>query len=194
MSFYSKYELVEVLRDDGVKTFQAREIATGKPVEVHLVVGQPGKSEPPFELLDKVRSLPAENRSRVVETGEHMGTPYVVTLPLDGYASFRDWVAAVSAPAKPRTDSLSRVGRWKIPAVESKPAAPAPSLPPPPTTERVPQPETPDITRMFSTAELVIPSQTVESPQPPAAPPPAPTPASSSEAGMDEFEKLFFSK
>ena len=148
MSFYNKYELVEVLRDDGVKTFQARELENERPVEVHLIVGQPGKSEPPYDLLEKIRAFTPENRSHVVEIGDHMGTPYVVTLPLGGFASFRDWVASKSAEAKPAYDPLARVGTWKLPtgspsspAVTKKQAAPVPV---PPTIRPV---ETPDITR-----------------------------------------------
>ena len=38
MSLYERYELLDLNRDDGVKTFEAREIATGRPVKVHLFV------------------------------------------------------------------------------------------------------------------------------------------------------------
>ena len=37
MSFYEKYELLDLQRDEGVKSFLAREIATGRPILVHLM-------------------------------------------------------------------------------------------------------------------------------------------------------------
>ena len=99
MNFYQKYELLEVLRDDGVKSFQGREIATGRDVEVHLIVGIPGKSEPPYDLVDKIRQLSEATKTHLLEVGEHLGTPYIVTLPLQGFASLRDWVQSKAAPA-----------------------------------------------------------------------------------------------
>src|SRR5579871_2554159 len=36
LSLYERYELLDLNRDLGVKTFEAREIATGRPVKVHL--------------------------------------------------------------------------------------------------------------------------------------------------------------
>ena len=100
MGLYKKYELLEVLHDDGVKTFRARENETGRLVEAHLFLGQAGNSAPPVELLDQVRNLPHDSRMHVVEVGEQMGTPYVVTLPLDGFRCFREWLGAkaVAAP------------------------------------------------------------------------------------------------
>ncbi|HUQ93090.1 MAG TPA: hypothetical protein VM120_15520 [Bryobacteraceae bacterium] len=202
MSFYEKYELVEVLRDDGVKTFQAREIANGRIVEVHLIVGQPGKSEPPYDLLEKVRAFGPESSQRILEIGDQMGTPYIVTLPLEASGGFREWVAKNSAP-KPAYDPLARVGRWKLPAGGSLSASPTP--PPPPSTPSMPPPiqrpaagDAPDITRMFNTAELVIPKKTAP-PAPgsstdrfatPSMPPPAPAPP----AGDDEFDRLFMAQ
>jgi hypothetical protein len=36
MSIYSTYDLTDLVRDDGIKTFSAHEIATGRPVQIHL--------------------------------------------------------------------------------------------------------------------------------------------------------------
>src|SRR5689334_23552617 len=132
MSFYKKYELIDVLRDDGVKTVQAREIESGRMLEVHLFVGVPGKSDPPYALLEAIRGIPSERRAPIVETGEHMGTPYVVTLPLEG--GLRDWVQANQGPSKAEAhgspETLARVGRWKIPSSMRDPGSPDPTPPP----------------------------------------------------------------
>jgi hypothetical protein len=191
MSFDKKYELVEVLRDDGVKTFRARESATGRMVELHVLVGQPGKSEPPFDLLEKVRKLPPEQRTAIVETGEHMGTPYIVTLPITDAANFREWVAARAAAAPvPKAaaayDPLLRVGHWKVPRASGESPTVTPmSLelhPPTPRTHKPPPlkpAETaPDITVVFNTAELMIGQQMKPAPAAPLSPPPPPAPQS----------------
>ncbi|HSR05540.1 MAG TPA: hypothetical protein VLM42_00195, partial [Bryobacteraceae bacterium] len=77
MSLYERYELLDLNRDDGVKTFEAREIATGRPVKVHLFV-RPGA---PLQaaLLKAIDHLSEPDLQRIVERGKHEGTPYVVT-------------------------------------------------------------------------------------------------------------------
>jgi len=190
MSFYKKYELIDVLRDDGVKTFQAKEIESGRLLEVHLIVGIPGKSDPPYSVLEAIRTIPPERRTLLVETGEHMGTPYVVTLPLSG-ATLRDWVQANKGEPGGTPETLARVGRWKIPASIRDSGAAEPPVPPVTKRQNIPQPDTPDITRMFKTAEIVVPPK--EDPKPwatgqlPAATPSMP-PAS---ASHDDFDILF---
>ncbi len=169
MSLYQKFEIGEVIRDDGVKSFQARDLTTGRQVQVHLIMGIPGRLPPPFELLDQLKQLPPQNRAHVLETGEQSGTPYVVTLPLEGFAGFRDWLTektggtlrTTAVPPK-EANPLSRVGRWKIPALgEPAPAAPPPPAPPPL-----------DSTRVFGQPSLGI--QRPAPVPPPVAPPPPP--------------------
>ncbi|MBL8175934.1 MAG: hypothetical protein JNK48_14755, partial [Bryobacterales bacterium] len=181
MNFYQKYELLEVLRDDGVKSFQGRELSTGREVEVHLFVGVPGKSEPPYDLVDKIRNLSGESRSHLLEVGEHLGTPYVVTLPLQGFSHLRDWVNAKSATAAPPPargyDPLSRVGRWRVPPASPPAPAPAPAVPAAGS----------DITAMFNTAEMLPMSATAPPPASLQPPPAVPSPASVA----DEFDQMF---
>ncbi|MCS7026866.1 MAG: hypothetical protein NZV14_18875 [Bryobacteraceae bacterium] len=131
MSLYEKYELLEPVHDDGIKTFRGRENATGRFVEIHLFVGLPGKTEPPLELFAEVKRLSPRDCTRLLEYGEHLGTPFVVTLPLEGFQNFREWLATqkpAPAPPKPAYDPLSRVGRWKIP-VSPPPAQPSQEAP-----------------------------------------------------------------
>ncbi|MBL8232677.1 MAG: hypothetical protein JNL98_29535 [Bryobacterales bacterium] len=169
MSLYQKYELLEPLHDDGVKTFRGRDNASGRAVEVHLFLGQAGKAEPPVELMEEVKRLSPGDSTRLIEFGEHMGTPYVVTLPLEGFRSFREWVAAqksaaAAAPAKPSSDPLSRVGRWKIPLAPPPqagaqpetetlrtPVAPAPAAMVPRSASAPPAPARDDFEKMFGT-------------------------------------------
>ena len=55
MSFYQKFELLALLRDDGVKTFVARENSTGRALEAHLFTG--GKTAETIALLDRIGRL-----------------------------------------------------------------------------------------------------------------------------------------
>src|SRR5689334_24657735 len=92
MSFYSTYELMELVKDDGIKSFRAREIATGRDVLVHLF-SNPDSLETQFS-IQKIRNLTPEARALVIVEGQHEGTPYVVTSGLPGNVGFRDWLVS----------------------------------------------------------------------------------------------------
>jgi hypothetical protein len=102
LSLYERYELLDLCGDIGVKTFEAREIATGRPVKVHLFVHPSAPLQ--SALLKAIDKLPDEQRQRIVERGKHERTPYVVTDRLTDYAGLSEWVQAVvhtTKPAKP---------------------------------------------------------------------------------------------
>ncbi len=88
-----RFELLELRRDDGVQTFHAREIATARPVQVHLFPNGDAS------LLSRLDRLPAAERLRVLDRGVSEGKSYVVTDRLAGFASFREWVDAKAAPS-----------------------------------------------------------------------------------------------
>ena len=71
MSLYERYELLDLNRDDGVKTFEAREIATGRPVKVHLFV----RPSAPLQaaLLKAIDHLSETDLQRILERGKHRG-------------------------------------------------------------------------------------------------------------------------
>ena len=99
VGLYERYELLDLNRDIGVKTFEAREIATGRPVKVHLFVHPSAPLQ--AALLKAIEKLPGEQRQRIVEEGKHEGTPYVVTDRLLGYGGLNEWVQAAAHSAKP---------------------------------------------------------------------------------------------
>ena len=81
MSFADRFELLELLREDllqeeQVQTFRARERATGRAVEVHLSASP--------DLLAKLEPL------NVIDRGRHEGKFYAVTIPL-GLDSVGAW-------------------------------------------------------------------------------------------------------
>jgi hypothetical protein len=111
MSFYEKYELLAELRDDGIKSFVARNITTGEAVEAHLFVA--GRSPENQALLDKLDRLSPADSNYILERGENQGTPYVIARLLPDRVSLRDWlntrVAAAPAPVPAETLPAFRV-------------------------------------------------------------------------------------
>ena len=152
MSFYSKYEILALLRDDaavtGVKTFSARHLASGQTVGVHLLFENvPGQAA---AVLDRVRGLGPEQVSQVIEVGSHEGTSYVVTAQSNWPRSFDEWMGKPPAPApatKASADNYGKPGNWRVPAPEfirkSDPGAT-------PASAATPIPEPGGFTRMFS--------------------------------------------
>ena len=98
VSLYERYELLDLSQDLGVKTFEAREIATGRPVKVHLFEHPSAPLQ--AALLRAIDKLPGEQRQCIIEQGKHERTPYVVTDRLTGYAGLSEWVQAVAHSAK----------------------------------------------------------------------------------------------
>jgi len=92
VSLSDRYELLDLSRDDGVKTFEAREIATGLPLKVHLFAHPFAPLQ--MALLKAIAQLPEAERRRIKERGKHEGRPYIVTDRLVGHASLSEWVQA----------------------------------------------------------------------------------------------------
>lgn len=90
MDLNRQFEVRELERDDGIQTFSAREIATGRPVQVHLFDREACPDT--AELLALMDHLNETQKWRVVARGEHKGAPYVVTQQLIGQPSFREWL------------------------------------------------------------------------------------------------------
>ena len=102
-----QFELLELRRDGSIQTYHAREIATARPVQVHLFID--GHTAETTQLLGMVSRLPGPERRRVIDRGEARGLPYLVTDRLAGYADISEWLsanaAAAAAPAQ-RTASV----------------------------------------------------------------------------------------
>ena len=212
MSLYERYELLDLNRDIGVKTFEARELATGRPVKVHLFVHPSAPLQ--AALLKAIDKLPDEPRQRILERGKHEGTPYVVTDRLADYPGLSEWVQAAGHSAKEAKPLLETAGSWKVPAAPfaATPPAPVVSASPPPapvpvsTTVSSPNAHSElnqKFTELFATAERPIVADSLlqappesapniaaplrpPEPQPPAAVPP---PQAKPEAG--EFTRMF---
>src|SRR5208283_2316843 len=177
MSFYSTYELIDLVRDDGIKTFNAREIATGRTVLVHLFTRP--QSPELLAFFGMLQKSSESARAQILSQGDHEGTPYVVTVPITAYPSFRDWLvnerrapqaapapaAAVHAPPPPQADDPF-ASLFKKPAA-SPPAPPiqaatedfrhlieTPATKKPVTPPSPPPESSPEATRIMSAADF----------------------------------------
>ncbi len=159
MALRDRFVIQAQRRDDQARSFEAREIATGRPVLVHfLPAGSP--------LVDRVELLPAAERGRVIERGEDAGEAFLVTDRLAEFSGFSEWIA--------QGKSLSVGGAWQL-KPPAKPAAPDvldaqlaslfdPPPPPAPTLASTPV--------LTDTASVTLEMPAVKAPEPPAAPPP----------------------
>ena len=175
MNLYERFELLDLDRDDGVKTFAAREISTGRPVKVHLFVNAAAPIQ--AALLKAIDRLPDAAGARVILRGKHEGTPYVVTDMLAEHAGLSEWVQAAGHGAKPKKPALETAGAWKLPVAEPPPSAP-PKSGGPASIDR-------KFSELFPAGERPI-----LSPQTGIQPPPAPKPSvPAHEPG--EFTRMF---
>ncbi|MBI3278975.1 MAG: hypothetical protein HYZ57_03935, partial [Acidobacteria bacterium] len=138
MSFYQKYELLELVRDDGIKTFAARQLATNDVVAVHIFTG--GHTPLNDALLDKLGRLRPEYREQIIDQGEHEDTPYLVTSRWKPQQTFADWVSEGSAPLQPPPRWPDPFAKPAQPPPQPTPAQP-PSASPPPQVPPAPAPE-----------------------------------------------------
>jgi hypothetical protein len=105
MSFYKRYELARLIQEGEAKTFNAVEIATRRPVLLHMLA--PSAALSAAAVRDIVAR--AEHHPGVIEVGEFAGSYYIAVEPSDSFQSFRQWAdslgsAPATAPPKPTAD------------------------------------------------------------------------------------------
>ena len=171
MPFTDRFQLLDLKRDEGARTFEAREIATGRPVFVHLFVNR--SSPLNRALLAKIDTLPEEERHRIIDRGDHESGLYVVTDRLAEYPGLREWLQAKN---EHRPKPLDAGGAWqlkppplvvppKLP-VDEPPAAPFDTAPLPALEPSIASPPPVSTLGNSGVQTLQIPT----SAEPPAAP------------------------
>src|ERR1035441_3647857 len=139
MSFDQRFQVVGRIADSVGQADHAlagRQISTGRSVTIHLLAG--GHNAANEGLLADIAGLPQEYQVCFVETGDHNGTPYVVTDALAGNPPLRQWMAGlkakIAADKAANPNDLTRVRAWKVPAWAAEehtaPAPEATTLPP----------------------------------------------------------------
>ena len=171
MELESSYQLLGVLRDDGIRTYNAVEISTGQALQVHLF----GKSDS-LDLFKALRALPLSKRRELLEVGMQGDQPYVVTEKLPDNTTARDWLVRLAGLPPVRVHGpVVLAGSWKTgtPLPDDLLRASQSALPPKYPAQAPKPAETPDYTRVMR-----LPSVLPVEPQAPAAAAPDPVPAS----------------
>lgn len=142
MSLTDRFQLFDLKRDEGARSFEAREIATGRPVFVHLFADRTSPLN--RALLAKVETLPPQERARIIDRGEHEGGVYLVTDRLAEYPGLREWLSQKDPDS---AKDLSVAGAWQVP-----------KLPPPTPPMPAPNPDLDDqLAHLFDTVPRPIP-------------------------------------
>lgn len=136
MSFDQRFHVLGTIPDTiglADHAMPGRQISSGRLVTIHLLAG--GHNPANEDLLAQVAALPHDYQACFLETGDHRGTPYVITDVLAGNPPLRQWMAGLKAklvsgdPSNP--NDPNRMKAWKIPgwAVGQPPAGPGGAAP-----------------------------------------------------------------
>jgi len=152
-NFDDRYRLLKcVALGGGMRTHNAQEKATGRPVMVHIVDAP--DSDVVERLREQVHLLPSADRSRIVEMAETPNGFVVVSEFLPGLTTFPEWIAShAPAPTPPPAAAAPPPAPAPTPAADRVPTAPEPAASPEPssrTTELMPAPAAPpELTQSF---------------------------------------------
>lgn len=128
MSFEQKFKLLEAIPDlNGTpdQELLGREIATGRPVVVHLLARPTGPEDE--SLVRHAKSLASEQKESVLEAGDFRGRPYVVTEVLPGNVRLRKWIARTAPPPPPAApEPPAKAEPGEFTRLFQAPAAPPP--------------------------------------------------------------------
>ena len=178
MELEASYQLLGVLRDDGIRTYDAVEIASGQAMQVHLFARPDAESD--RALYKALRALPASKRRELLDMGMESDMPYIVTDKLPDGSTPREWLAQLAglpaAPAK-SPGPITLAGSWKTgtPIPEELIRASHAAHPPrqPPSVK--PAELTPDYTRVMRLPQNLDDTPPTPPPAPPVTPPPGAT-------------------
>jgi hypothetical protein len=184
--FTDRFQLLDLKRDEGARSFEAREIATGRPVLAHIFEN---RTAPLTRiLLAKIDTLPEAERARIIERGDHEAGVYIITDRLIEYAGLREWLTQKKMDVPPPPPPPLPTGK---PTVDAQLAnlfdtAPLPALEKSPT-----DPPTAPVLTDTGIATMVMPKYEPPVPPPILAPPPPPPVAKPAEPDPGEFTRQF---
>ncbi len=111
MELESSYNLLNIVRDDGIRTYNAIEIASGQELQIHLFAKSDSLSD--RALFKALRALPVSKRRDLLEIGIEGEIPYVVTENLAGDTTAREWLTRLSGIVAKPSDAIFLAGSWK---------------------------------------------------------------------------------
>src|SRR5260370_16103473 len=115
MDFSKKYQLMELLPGDGVRSYRARQMNTGREVTLHRLVG--GKTAENEAFLVRLRAMQPHSMAKLIEVGEHEGDMFVVTVA-PPYQRLDEWLGEQER-ADATAKEFGKAGFWKRPEAGS---------------------------------------------------------------------------
>jgi hypothetical protein len=112
MFFFDKLQLLELLRQDDVKTYRAADKATGQDYLLHWL--PPDNSPQLARVMSLLDGLDEDARRLIIEVGRRYGRAYLITQNPPTFIGLEPWLHAVKDFLG--TTSLEKKGTWKIPA------------------------------------------------------------------------------
>ena len=94
MDLENTYQLVGLIRNDGIRTYRVVEKLSGQPLELHLFAGKDFAED--RRLFEALRALPLSRRRQLIELGEEAGVPYVVTDSLPDVSDIRTYLGGIA--------------------------------------------------------------------------------------------------
>jgi hypothetical protein len=126
MYFFDKLELLELLRQDDVKTYRAADKITGQDYLLHWL--PPDNSPQLARIMTLLNGLDEDGRKLIIEVGRRYNRPYLITQHPPSFGGLESWLNAVKDFLG--TTSLEKKGAWKIPAEFIDKKTPSPATPP----------------------------------------------------------------
>ena len=117
MELESSYNLLGIVRDDGIRTYRAIEKASGQELQVHLFAKP--ESEPDRALFKALRALPVSKRRELLEIGVEGDMPYIVTEKLPDDSTARQWFTKLSGIVAKPAGPASAATAWPMVEVDS---------------------------------------------------------------------------
>lgn len=199
MLFLQRYQLKRLLSAGEINTFSGLQLAPEQEVYLHMVANGRKNSMAEnllHDLLGNPQLIP-----EVIEVGELAGTWFIVTEPIEGFTTFREWLQKQSSPSE-QAPPFEKKAESSAPPVQSSPIPvallPDDSLPPGEFTRlfsrpdqssertvlfsvpaKEPKNEEGDFTRFFGSRKSGLEAS------------PAPSSPAAKPADVDEFEAVF---
>jgi hypothetical protein len=162
MFFFDKLQLLELLRQDDVKTYHAADKITGQDYLLHWL--PPDGSPQLARIMSLLNGLDEDARKLVIEVGRRYNRPYLITQNPPTFSGLEPWLHAVKDFLG--ATSLEKKGAWRIPTEFSDPKPSSPDAPAPS--------EPGEFTRLMQTLPAPAPAPPAAVPSPAVPPQPAP--------------------
>src|SRR5262245_2853354 len=102
-----KYEVSDLISDQGVRSFRARHVTLRHDLMIHFIPEPDGGSD--LSLLERLAELPEASHNMFIDAVEHESEAYLVSYPLPGFDKLPARLDRMSGKAQPKPNAASAV-------------------------------------------------------------------------------------